>query len=258
MLKQEEIKVGIIGYGVIGSVFGQWLKEFTVCQTAVSDPPKGINEDISDCTVYFIGIHIPTEENGTQDLTVLRSIIASLPAGRPIFIRTTLLPGTTDKLASEFKRPVYFMPEFLTQRTAYADFCRQDIIVTGERDLLNEIFKSKKKIYMSNIEAEICKYAHNVFGAVAVTYFNGIYEFCRTYGADYERVRTGFLSSGYLSPTHTHVPGPDGHFGYGGKCFPKDVKAFAKFNEKMNLGKLLNITMEANDYFRALPVEEKK
>lgn len=257
MFKQKEIRIGIIGYGVIGSVFGRWLKEFTTCTAAVSDPPKGINDDLSDCTVYFIGIHIPTEEDGTQDLTVLRSIVKELPENKPIFIRTTLLPGTTDGLASEFKRPIYFMPEFLTQRTAYADFCQQNIIVTGERDLMDEIFKSKKKIYMSNIEAEICKYAHNVFGAVAVTYFNGIYEFCRKYGADYERVRTGFLSSGYLSPTHTYVPGPDGYFGYGGKCFPKDVKAFTKFNEKMNLGKLLQATIEANNYFRALPVEKK-
>lgn len=258
MLTQEQIKIGIVGYGVIGMAFADWLREFTRCRMAISDPPKGINDDLHDCHVYFIGIHIPTEDDGTQDLTLLRSIIAGLPENKPIFIRTTLLPGTANKLMSEFKRPIYFMPEFLTQRTAYEDFCRQDIIITGERDLMNEIFKAKKKIYMSNIEAELCKYAHNVFGAVAVTYFNGIHELCSSMGADYKRVREGFLSSGYLSPTHTYVPGPDGQFGYGGKCFPKDVNAFTLFNKDMNLGKLLEATQEANKYFRALPVNGEK
>lgn len=258
MLAQEQIKVGIIGYGVIGMTFADWLREFTKCQMAISDPPKGINDDLTDCHVFFIGIHIPTELDGTQDLTLLRSIIKDLPADKPIVIRTTLLPGTADKLTAEFNRPVYFMPEFLTERTAYVDFCSQDIVITGARDLLDEIFKSKKKIYMSNVEAEICKYAHNVFGALAVTYFNGVHELCSQMGAEYNRVREGFLLSGYLSPTHTHVPGPDGKFGYGGKCFPKDVNAFALFNKDRHLGDILNVTMSSNDYFRNRPIDDNK
>lgn len=256
MLTQDQIKVGIIGYGVIGMAFGQFLKEFTKCQMAISDPPKGINDDISDCHVYFLGIHIPTESDGTQDLALLRSIIQNLPAGKPIFVRTTLLPGTADMLTQEFGRPVYFMPEFLTERTAYADFCSQDIVISGERELLDEIFKSKKRHYMNNVEAEICKYAHNVFGALAVTYFNGVYELCQKMGAEYNLVRDGFLLSGYLSPTHTHVPGPDGKFGYGGKCFPKDVNAFAIFNKENHLGQLLNVTMKTNDFFRNQEVKK--
>ena len=255
MLTQEQIKVGIIGYGVIGMTFARWLQEHTKCQMAISDPPKGINDDISDCNLYFIGIHIPTEMDGTQDLTLLRSILAGLPENKPIFIRTTLLPGTADKLTAEFNKPVYFMPEFLTERTAYADFCSQDIVITGERELLDEIFKTKKRYYMKNVEAEICKYAHNVFGALAVTYFNGVYELCSKMGAEYNLVRNGFLLSGYLSPTHTHVPGPDGKFGYGGKCFPKDVNAFAIFNQNNHLGELLKVTMETNKFFREQEVK---
>lgn len=259
MLTQDQIKIGIIGYGVIGMAFANWLTEFTKCQKAISDPPKGINDDLSDCHVFFIGIHVPTELDGTQDLTLLRSILKTLPAEKPIFIRTTLLPGTADMLTAEFNRPIYFMPEFLTERTAYADFCNQDIVITGERELLDEIFKIKNKIYMTNVEAEICKYAHNVFGALAVTYFNGVHELCTKMGADYNRVRNGFLLSGYLSPTHTHVPGPDGKFGYGGKCFPKDVNAFALFNKDLHLGDLLDVTMKSNDYFRKreIKTEEK-
>ena len=179
-MQQRDIKVGIIGYGVIGSTFSQWLKEHTQCRQAISDPPKGINEDLTGCDVFFVGIHIPTEADGTQDLTSLKQIISSLP-NAPIFIRTTLLPGTADKLTMELSRPVYFMPEFLTERTAYADFCSQDVVITGENELMDAIFANKKRLYMSNIEAELTKYAHNVFGAVAVTYFNGIYDLCLKY-----------------------------------------------------------------------------
>lgn len=249
MKTQDQITVGIIGCGVIGSAMGRWLQENTTVRVARSDPPKGINDDLSSCDLFFISIHIPTETDGTQDLTLLKSIITHLPEG-PIFVRTTLLPGTTQQLTESCGRPVYFMPEFLTERTAYADFCSQAVVVTGAEELMDEIFKSKDIIHMSSMEAEIAKYAHNVFGALAVTYFNGIYELCALKGADYNRVREGFLLSGYLSPTHTHVPGPDGQFGYGGKCFPKDVNAFALYNSKNHLGPLLNVTMQLNDFFR--------
>ena len=100
-MRQDQIKVGIVGYGVIGETFGRWLKEHTACRIAISDPPKGLNDDLTGCSVFFIGIHIPTEADGTQDLTLLRSIIAGLPENKPIFIRTTLLPGTADMLSKE-------------------------------------------------------------------------------------------------------------------------------------------------------------
>lgn len=248
-MKQSDIKVGIIGYGVIGSTFNRWLKEHTECRQAISDPPKGINEDLTDCNVFFIGIHIPTEADGTQDLTLLKQIISKLPKA-PVFIRTTLLPGTADMLTKELNRPVYFMPEFLTERTAYADFCSQDVVISGEHELMDAIFANKKRLYMSNIEAELTKYAHNVFGAVAVTYFNGIYDLCQKAGAEYEKVRQGLLLSGYIAPTHSHVPGPDGKFGYGGKCFPKDVNAFTQYSKNSPLFNLLDAVINANKVFR--------
>ena len=248
-MRQEQIKVGVVGYGVIGSTFAQWLKEHTDCQIAISDPPKGINDDLTGCSVFFIGIHIPTEQDGTQDLTLLKEIIKGLPKG-PVVIRTTMLPGTCDALTQELGREIIFMPEFLTERTAYNDFCNQDVVITGARDILDVIFDSKKRIYMTNMEAEITKYAHNVFGAVAVTYFNGIYELCQKTNADYKKVREGFLLSGYITPTYTSVPGPDGKTGYGGKCFPKDVNAFAAYTQDALLGQFLKTVSEQNEYYR--------
>ena len=103
---------------------------------------------------------------------------------------------------------------------------------------------------MSSVEAELAKYAHNVFGALKVTYFNGIYELTKELKCDYDNVKQGVLLSGYINDTHTHIPGHDGKFGYGGKCFPKDISAFNKFNKNTMFGELLQMIIKLNDKYR--------
>ncbi|MBR6611709.1 MAG: hypothetical protein IKK93_05620 [Campylobacter sp.] len=244
------INVGIIGCGVIGGIMKKWLENHNPeCKILVLDPPKGMNDDLSIADIIFISIHIPTEENRTQDLSLLKNILKACP-NVPIFIRTTLLPGTCDKLSEEFGRKIYFMPEFLTERTAYEDFCIQSMIYTGCENLMKRIFIGKHYITMSNLEAEIAKYAHNVFGAIKVTYFNGIYELAKQHNCDFENIRKGALLSGYINEPHTMVPGPDGKTGYGGKCFPKDVLAFSDFCQTTKIGKLLDDIENINKEYR--------
>lgn len=234
-MNDKQINVGIIGCGVIGMVLKQWVeKNNPDCKTFVYDPPKGQFDDLSTTDIVFISIHIPTEEDHTQDLSLLCSLIDNCP-NVPIFIRTTLVPGSCDRLSKTLNKNIYFMPEFLTERTAYDDFCSQPMIYTGQVELLKRIFKNKEYITMSNLEAEITKYSHNVFGALKVTYFNGIYELAKMNNCDYEKIRKGILLSGYINETHTKVPGPDGKTGYGGKCFPKDVAAFVEVCKNNNI-----------------------
>ena len=245
------IKVGIIGCGFIGGALKKWLEEHNPqIEILVSDPYKGYNDDVSKADVIFISIHIPTEPDGSQNLGLLKEIISALPDNKPIFIRTTVLPHTCDNLSKNLKKRVYFMPEFLTERTAYEDFCTQPMIFTAEEDLLKQIFINKKYITMSSLEAEITKYAHNDFGAVKVTYFNAVYDLCKNLGCDYNKVQKGFLLSGYINDMHTYVPGPDGKMGYGGKCFPKDVKALAAALPNTPISEMLNTTDKLNEKFR--------
>lgn len=247
---EKDMKIGIVGCGVIGGVMKKWLELYNPkCEILVSDPPKGYNDDLSLADIIFVSIHIPTELDGKQDLELLKSILSKLP-DKPIFIRTTLLPGTCDALSKELNKEIFFMPEFLTERTAYDDFCKQPMIFTGYESLLREIFVNKEYITMSNIEAEITKYSHNVFGAVKVTYFNGIAELCKKLNCDYKQVQKGTLISGYINKPHTDVPGPDGNYGYGGKCFPKDVNAFAEYLSGMNLKYLVTEVKRENESFR--------
>ena len=184
----QNIVVGIVGCGCIGGAMKQWLENNNPKVTIlVSDPPKGYTDSMTTADVIFISTHVPTEANGKQNLTLMKEIIQSLP-DKPVFIRTTILPGTSEELSRETKKRVYFMPEFLTERTAYADFCYQPMVFTAECELLEQIFAGKRFIQMSSLEAEITKYAHNVFGALKVTYFNAIHDLCQKNGCLYDNV----------------------------------------------------------------------
>ena len=208
----EKITVGIIGCGFVGGALKVWLEENNKdVKVVVSDPPKGMNDDISGADVYFLQIHVPTDDNGRQDLTLMTKLISELP-DKPVFVRTTILPGTSEKLSKETGHRVYFMPEFLTERTYIEDFKHQPMVFTGEVDLL--------------------------------------YDYCRRMGADWSSVHAGMLLSGYINDTHTYVPGPDGKFGYGGKCFPKDVNAFTIMTQGTPLGQLLTPLHTLNVHFR--------
>ena len=259
------INIGIIGCGFVGGALKDWLeKNNPEARLFISDPAKGYNDDLSQIDIAFLQIHVPTEDDGTQDLTLMKELITKLP-NVPVFVRTTILPGTSDRLSKETGHQVCYMPEFLTERTHIEDFKKQTMVFpvqlpdsstsTLYLDLLIKVFPSKKFTVMSPLEAELTKYAHNVFGAYKVTYFNAVKEYCEKMGADWAKVHTGCLLSGYINDTHTYVPGPDGKLGYGGKCFPKDVNAFAKMTAGTPLGTLLAPLHELNVHFRG--VEER-
>ena len=224
------INVGVIGCGFVGGALKDWLEHNNPeCKLFISDPPKGYNDDLNNIDIAFLQIHVPTEDDGTQDLRLMKELIRKLP-NVPVFVRTTILPGTSEMLSRETEHKVHYMPEFLTERTHIEDFKKQTMVFTGAHELLTKIFVGKKY----------------------VTYFNACREYCEQMGADWRKVHTGILLSGYINDTHTYVPGPDGKFGYGGKCFPKDVNAFANMTEGTPLGTLLEHLHELNVHFRGV------
>ena len=221
----SDITACLIGCGVVGNAMKTWLENCNCnVKVLVSDPAKGYCCNLQDPSIdaYFIQIHVPTLQNGKQDISNLIQIVKSLPEGKDIWIRTTILSSTLKQL-KEINQKVHFMPEFLTERTAIEDFAKQTLIFTGNVQLLKKIFIGREFIQMRSEEACLAKYAHNVFGCLKVTYFNCIYRLCAQAGFNYSNVLSGVLVSKYINEVYTQVPGPDGKFGYGGKCFPKDI-----------------------------------
>lgn len=198
------INIGIIGCGFVGGALKAWLEENNKeCKLFISDPPKGYNDDLSGIDIAFLQIHVPTEDDGTQDLTLMKELIRKLP-DVPVFVRTTILPGTSTLLTKETGHSVYYMPEFLTERTYIEDFKHQPMVFTGAIELLCKIFKGKTFTTMSPLEAEITKYCHNVFGAYKVTYFNAVYDYCQKNGRGLG-TRSCRDASFRLYKRHTHI-----------------------------------------------------
>lgn len=219
------MKIGVIGCGVVGGVLIKYLESRRSprqLEIRKYDPRLGYSDSMAECNMVFISVPVPTNKNGDQDLGFIHEALTYCPSSAQIYIRSTVLPGTNDKLGT------ISMPEFLTERTAYQDFLKAPILC-GYNNSLKELFPEKYIIHVSNMEAETIKYAHNTFGAMKVTYFNLINEICEKYNMDYQNILKGVLISGLINETHTSVPGPDGKTGYGGKCFPKDVRAFIKW-----------------------------
>lgn len=249
------MKVGIIGVGVVGGALNRYLERNSKHTILCSDPALAMNDDVTAADAVFICVPVPNAPIGgpeVQDLSIVRESIGRIKSANPsipVFIRSSVLPETCDQLSQEFGVTVIALPEFLTERTCDADFEEQPILAGTAGSLMAHaklclIFDKKTVHPVLNKEAELAKYTHNCFGALKVTYFNSIYQFCTRLGISYENVLKGALLSGYINKPHTQVPGPDGKFGYGGKCFPKDMEAFGYNNN------LLREASRINEIFR--------
>lgn len=253
------MNVGIYGLGVVGGALAKFL-ESTGHHVLRKDPGLGFDDDFGPDPkrrpdALFICVPVPTKA-WKQDLAIIREILETWkPAGPsfPIFLRSTVLPGTCNALAEEFGLNVIAFPEFLTERKAQEDTERLPIIygAAGFR-VIPRLFPDHHRVAMSNAEAEMAKYAHNCFGALKVTYFNAIENQCRKMGLIYSLVLEGVLASGHINRQHTMVPGPDGKRGYGGKCFPKDMEAFVGFLKGDIFGRLLVDAHCMNRFYRGL------
>lgn len=225
------MRIGFIGAGVVGGSTLRWVQEHTDHECLIYDPPKGHKVLFRDVDAVFVSIPIPDSTNG-QDHYELTKLIAMAKAQNPdapIFIRSSVLPGTNDRLGT------ISMPEFLTERQAYDDVCRLSILCGASLPIVQRIFPEKQIYVVTNVEAELAKFAHNCSGAVKVMFWNVIKAISERIGADYENVLTGAMITGYINAPHTKVPGPDGKLGYGGKCFPTNMAALRGWLHELDL-----------------------
>ena len=248
--------VGIIGVGVVGGTLKQWFEEFTSHDIRCHDPLKGLNDSLVGCDAIFISIPVPPLSDG-QDLRGLREAVnLAKQHAEFVFIRSTALPGTSDELGC------IAMPEYLTERQAYEDMKALPVLCGPvDEKLLDRIFPNKRKIIVPNKVAELAKYTHNCFGAFKVTYFNIIYDLSKAIGVDFDLVKACANLTGFIEPQHTQVPGPDGAFGYGGKCFPENMDAMKRFLHRVNLhgyGAMFEALQRTNEIQRFHETKTKK
>jgi UDPglucose 6-dehydrogenase len=165
-----------------------------------------------------------------------------------IVVKSTVLPGYLPK-------GVVYNPEFLSRATANRDFVRPALLVLGgdtnqivAKFYHNHTYVVPDKVVVTDVNTAIMiKYLLNTFGATKVTFMNMMHEVAQECGADWNTISNAIADHPYIGRNHTQVPGPDGNFGFGGPCLPKDTKALA---EEYDLP-LLRTVLELNNHYRS-------
>jgi len=200
--------------------------------------------------VCFIAVGTPQGDDGSCDLSavfsVAETIAKSMDGYRLIVNKSTSPVGTGEKLKkfiadiTPYEFDVVSNPEFLKQGAAIDDFLKPDRVIIGSdsqkaTEIMQEIYSPFLRtgnpiIVMDVKSAEMTKYAANCFLAMKISFINEMAHICEQVGADIERIRIG-ISSDERIGKHFLFPG----LGYGGSCFPKDVKALIKVAEKNSI-----------------------
>ena len=258
--------VGVIGLGYVGTAV---LKGFeSIKNVATYDIVKECTESsISDVVrkaqVIFVCVPTPMNPDGTCNTQIVESVLQEISltdvTHRPICVlKSTITPGTTYKLSEMYPNiTVSFNPEFLTEKNYINDFMSQVNIIVGYVNNISEVkpvvdlywqrFPNSSVNIITAKEAEMIKYVANTFLATKVAYLNEIWQICQKTGINYDHVSGILKQDDRLGSTHWQVPGHDGHFGFGGTCFPKDINALIQYaNQNGQNTPLLNAVWEKN------------
>jgi len=246
-VKVDEINIGIIGQGFVGNAIFQKFKSYFKIYTY--DLKKSLcnssfNFIAENCNVVFICLPTPMNPDGTCNINLVENTIESLNQlkHRIIVIKSTVIPGTTDSLNSKFKNcSIVFNPEFLTERNAVQDFNNQNRIILGGprpstsilKQIYTRVFPNAHVVKTGSTHAEMIKYFTNCFLATKVIFANEMYSLSKALNLDYDKIVEYATLDSRLGHSHWSVPGPDGDFGFGGHCFPKDLSAIIALTEKL-------------------------
>ncbi|HEX6598693.1 MAG TPA: UDP-glucose/GDP-mannose dehydrogenase family protein [Gemmatimonadaceae bacterium] len=218
---------------------------------------------VASADVVFIAVGTPPDEDGSADLRhvldVARVIGENMTRELVVVTKSTVPVGTASKVAAVIGESAKFPfhmcsnPEFLKEGAAIEDFMRPDRVVIGvetdhARSVMAELYApfvrtGKPIIFMDIPSAEMTKYAANAMLATRISFMNEIAMLCERVGADVDNVRKGIGSDGRIGPAFL-FPGP----GYGGSCFPKDVKALVRTAGEFDVPlRVLGAVEEANE-----------
>jgi UDPglucose 6-dehydrogenase len=222
-----------------------------------------LKEGLQEAEIVFLALPTPPGEDGSADLRYVLGVsheIGKLLADYKIIIDKSTVPvGTAEKvreaIAANYKGEfdVVSNPEFLREGVAVEDFLKPDRIVIGTtseraKAVLTELYgpyvrQGNPIIFMDERSAELTKYAANAFLATKISFMNEIAQICERLGADVDMVRKGIGSDDRIGKRFL-FPG----IGYGGSCFPKDVKALIHSAREVSYDfKILDAVTEVNE-----------
>jgi UDPglucose 6-dehydrogenase len=210
-----------------------------------------IGAAVRNARVIFIAVGTPPGEDGSADLThvlaVAREVGRHMNDSKIVVTKSTVPVGTAEKVRAavrsqtEIPFAICSNPEFLKEGAAIDDFMKPDRVVIGvddneAKEIMGELYApftrqgGNRILFMDITSAELTKYAANAMLATRISFMNQMALFCELVGADVNQVRLGIGSDQRIGRAFLY-PGP----GYGGSCFPKDVKALIRTSEDLGL-----------------------
>ena len=246
--------VGVMGLGMVGGAMFSYFRKsrgFVPGETLFGfDPMKEGYTDLAPlqaADVVFVAVPTPyqTGEDGKVgfDLSYVRQAISALEGSKIVVIKSTVLPGATDQLQSEFpQHKLLFNPEFLTEVSADQDMNYPDRQLIGhtERsynvatDVMHLLPMAPFERVMPAKAAEMVKYFGNTWFSTKVVFANQMYDMCQAVGVDYDTVKESAAADKRIGRSHLEVF-HKGYRGYGGKCLPKDTRALIELGDRLGV-----------------------
>ncbi len=261
--------IGVVGQGFVGTAIREKFREhfnikaydkfnketsvtFTKDNIFEDTPINNISTLVEECNIIFVCVPTPMYKDGECDIRIVEDVLKEISKEATFYnkkviviIKSTIPPGTTKKLNLIYTNlGIVFNPEFLTEANATDDFKNQNRIVLGVdyveyvepvMEIFTKCFPKADIICINSDEAEMTKYATNLFLATKVSFFNDIYTLCEKLNINYDNMIEATMHDPRIGKSHHLVPGPDGDRGFGGHCFPKDINAIMNISEKLGI-----------------------
>jgi len=265
------MNIGIIGQGFVGNAVYQKLKKYYKVFT-YDVKVKLCNSDLETilerCKIIFVCLPTPMNKDGSCNLDILDNTLKEINKasrdvdGRIVIIKSTIIPGSTDNFQTEYPYiDLVFNPEFLTEANAVDDFENQTRLLLGGplrattkvKQIFSSVFRKTPRIIKTDAKtAELVKYVTNAFLSTKVSFANEMYQLCEGLDLDYDKIIEYATLDPRLGDSHWGVPGPDGDFGFGGHCFPKDLSALIEITKQLNtVNNVLKAVQTTNNTVRS-------
>lgn len=234
------MKIVVAGYGPVGQAVEHVLNERSGLEVFVDDPAKGYNyyrdEQIDPVDAVVVCVATPMRDNGSCNTDHVEEVFDKYGKTKYL-IKSAVDPEWLDWETGVRDGSFTVSPEFLgssnINRNPTEEFMNQEFAIYGGDDcrFWDELFrpvlpKLEEVKYCSLQQAAFAKYVENCFLATKVTFFNEMYQIYKLLGFEgFDQMVDVITLDPRIGRSHTQVPGPDGKFGYGGHCFPKDMAA---------------------------------
>ena len=268
------MKVGIVGLGFVGNALEKVINNNV---SIIKIDPK-LDTSVRDlenqeCNILFICVPTPMDEGGGQDLKIATKVLNEIEkysTDSLVVMKSTILPNKIESLSKDFPSFVY-NPEFLRDRHAFEDLKNSPFFIFGGDKKNSKKLANFYKLhtccettdfnYTDVKTASLVKYAINSFLATKVVFFNelrNVYINSESEGSWDDFVKL-ISKDVRIGSSHMSVPGPDGRFGFGGACFPKDTSALVSYAKNLNAHmELLEKAISLNNDLRSAYNETTK